>query len=262
LIGADMKKRVTALSVVLALLFSAVTGAQFVNLSKANPTLGDSNLPQTPDKTPPQIIINTPQKNQTFIVNSTIPYSITIKIPSSWFENQSVGSHGSLHSVSYSIDGNESLITVAGVILANGSTIAGQVARNGSEPAFIPTFSKENPTVNLTGTLPALPIDRHNIVVWVSWLSLYHPTDTPQNYYGWQTSVYEYPMIIHSNITAFFIANQTVESTDPVNIPISQTRESESFLVVTVAAVVVAVVTLVVAVLLVYHKKHKHNSVK
>ena len=130
---AEMKKTAIALSLILALLFSVATGAQFDNSSRANPSIGDSNLPQVPDKTPPQIMINTPQKNQTFIVNSTIPYSITIIIPSSWFENQSVGSHGSLNSVSYSIDRNESLVSVAGIIVANGSTIVGQVARNGSK---------------------------------------------------------------------------------------------------------------------------------
>ena len=260
LIGADMKKRATVLLVVLALLFSAVTGAQFVNLSKANPSVGDSNLPQVPDKTPPQIIINTPQKNQTFTVNSTIPYSITIKIPSSWFENQSVGSHGSLHSVSYSIDGSESLVTVAGVILANGSTIASQVARNGSEPAFIPTFSEENPVVNLTGTLPALPIGRHNIMVWVSWLSLYHPTDTPQNYYGWQTSVYEYPMATHSNITAFSVVNKTVETDNSFTEPVNRPQESEVFPTTLFLVAFMATVALVVAGLLVYHKKHKRKT--
>jgi hypothetical protein len=100
---------------------------------------------------------------------------------------------------------------------------------------------------------------RHNIVVWVFWLSLYHSMDTPQNYYGWQNAVFEYPMATHSNITAFWVVNKTVEVDNSFMEPIIQPQESEVFPTTSILVVFIVAVALVVAGLLVYHKKHKHN---
>ena len=174
-------KRLIALISILALI--AASQVELTNFAQANPSPLESNMPQTPNINPPEIILSTPQNNQTFEANTPIPYSITIKIPSAWFENQTDTGYCSIKSIRYFLSDNKSPTTLAGEDLGIGAS-SGPIVKNGNELVLVPSFSANNPTINLNGTLPALPIGRHGIVASVVWSSSYHPADTPHNFYG------------------------------------------------------------------------------
>ena len=93
-----MKRTASALIIILALLFSMVAGAIFVNLATANPA-PLFPLPWEPITTPPTIIVQSPIQNQTY--NSTelwLNFSITVN-DKTRFEN--------ITSVYYRLDGGE-----------------------------------------------------------------------------------------------------------------------------------------------------------
>jgi len=61
-----MKRKAVALSLVLALLISAVAGTQLINLGKANPWMGTDWVSPKDDTKPPAFTISSPQENRTF----------------------------------------------------------------------------------------------------------------------------------------------------------------------------------------------------
>jgi len=214
-----MKRRALVLALMLALPFLMVVGIRFVDLTLANPTLAPSPYPETPDTTPPSIEIQIPEPSKVYSAE-TVPYSITVEKPDSWFENGTI--HGTLRSIGYILDGKEN------IVIADCQT------------SYLPDFQSETRTISLEGNLSGLSEGSHTIQVWVISESIYHPSDTPQNFYGWWAAVAEYPIETSSSIVHFSIAN-----------PIIEPEPFPTILVVGSAATV----TIVGAGLLVYSKK-------
>jgi hypothetical protein len=196
-----------------------VVGIRFVDLTLANPTLAPSPYPETPDTTPPSIEIQIPEPSKVYSAE-TVPYSITVEKPDSWFENGTI--HGTLRSIGYILDGKEN------IVIADCQT------------SYLPDFQSETRTISLEGNLSGLSEGSHTIQVWVISESIYHPSYTPQNFYGWWSAVAEYPIETSSGIVHFSIAN-----------PIIEPEPFPTILVVGSAATV----TIVGAGLLVYSKK-------
>jgi hypothetical protein len=97
IIDADMRKAAVAV-LISALLFSAIAGAQFINLGKANP------ISEIEYKTPPIISIRSPVNNYTFSVNSVL-LNFTVTKPDSWLIHGGYEAQQNLKSVSYQLDG-------------------------------------------------------------------------------------------------------------------------------------------------------------
>lgn len=225
------------------------------NLAQANPSPLASNMPQTPNTNPPEITLNTPRGNQTFEENTPIPYSITIKIPSAWFENQTDTSYCSIKSISYFLSDNNAPTTLAGEDLSIGAASGPIVKNEKGELVFVPSFSANNPTINLNGTLPALPIGRHGIVASVVWSSNYHPTDTPHNFYGWQAAVYEASNITYTSNVNFDVVNQQTGT-----LPSAESNNQQSILILVVT--VVGIIAVLAVSLAVFFKKRNSNNQK
>jgi hypothetical protein len=223
-----MKRTALALTLISAIMFLAVAGTQFVDVTLANPSLPLSTYPETPDTNPPSITIQMPEHNKTYNGN-TVPYSITIEKSSSWFENDTI--HGTLRSVGYILDGKEN-VTIAD-----------------SQTSFLPDFQSETRTIRLRGNFSGLSEGSHTIQVWVNSVSIYHPSDTPQNFYGWWAAVADYPLDTLSDIVNFSKTNLVVEP-EPEPFPTSWV----------VAAT--AVIAIVAAAVLVYFKKVKKTTGK
>lgn len=214
-----MKRRALVLALMLALLFLMVVGIRFVDVTLANPVVSSSPYPETPDTTPPSIEIQIPEPSKVYSAE-TVPYSITVEKPASWFENGTI--HGTLRSIGYFLDGKEN------IVIAD------------CETSYLPDFQSETRTISLEGNLSGLSEGSHTIQVWVISESIYHPSDTPQNFYGWWAAVAEYPIETSSSIVHFSIANPIIEP--------------EPFPTILVVGSV-ATVTIVGAGLLVYFKK-------
>lgn len=200
-----MKRPVLTLNLLLALLLSAVA-MQFVGIALANPSL-PMPYPNKPDTNHPLITIQIPENA------NNPPYSITIEKPSSWFENNTI--HGTLRSVGYILDGEN--VTIAD-----------------NQKSNLADFQSENPTITLKGHLSELSEGNHTIQVWVNSVSLYHPADTPQNYYGWWTAVAEYPVYTSSSTVHFSIVLQP----EPFPIPYIATVSGLSLAIIGIGLVV------------------------
>ena len=77
-----MKKTAISLSLILALLFSVATGAQFVNLAKANPYFINGGVPPDSETFPPAISISTPKNNTAYAMNR-LPLVFNVTAPQS-----------------------------------------------------------------------------------------------------------------------------------------------------------------------------------
>jgi len=155
-VGIAVKKTALALTLVLGFVFSAVAGTEIVSLVSANP-LPQPPMPETPDLNKPWIAIQLPENNKTHNV-SAIPYSLTVKPPSSWFNYYPV--HGTIMSISYILDKNQ------------GVTISGEIA-----------YYEHGP-FNFKGTLSDLSEGNHSLQVYVRSDSFYDPPNRPQPPYG------------------------------------------------------------------------------
>jgi hypothetical protein len=81
-----MKTQVLALTLVLALLYSSVTGLIFIDFATANPA-PLFPLPWDVVTTPPTIVVYSPVQNQTYnVTQMLLNFSIIVK-PESRFEN-------------------------------------------------------------------------------------------------------------------------------------------------------------------------------
>lgn len=144
-----MKKAVMPLVIVIVLIFA--TMILDINVAKANPTYPP--MPPTPDLNQPTITIQTPEQNKIYNVNS-VPYSITVKKPSSWFDEYPV--HGQILIIDYILDGS-------------------QHVEIGDEPDYY----KQGP-FSFTGTLSGLPEGNHSLEVYVRSDSFYDPSNATQ----------------------------------------------------------------------------------
>jgi hypothetical protein len=80
-----MRKKASALVVVLALLFSEVVLFQFATLAKANPYHFPPFYPETPNRDPPILTVESPV-SVTYYTNE-IPLNFTVTQHDSWFQN-------------------------------------------------------------------------------------------------------------------------------------------------------------------------------
>ena len=177
-----MKRTTFALTFISALLFLAVTEPQFISLISANPS-PQPPMPETPDLNKPSITTRLPENNKTYNVN-TVPYSFTVKPPSSWFSEYPV--HGTIMSISYVLDENQ------GVIVS-------------SEIAYY-----EQGPFDFKGTLSDLSEGNHSIQVYVKSDSFYDPPNRPQPPYG-KLSSEVYHLDTYSNKINF-----TIDTTPPI----------------------------------------------
>jgi hypothetical protein len=222
-----IKRKTLALTLILALLFSAVAGTLFVNLGTADP-IWSADFPREPDKTPPAIILRSPFQNQTF--NSTnIPLNFTVAKPETWFKESS--NHeltwilGNITSVSYEVDGGEK-----------------QSLPVHDTSTYITAFTLPR-TLNFSLSL-TLPEGTHNITVGVEAESYYVPP-------GYLTGP-PFSVTVHeeSELVSFTVVQPEHVQPEP---------ETEPFPVVPLA-VSVSTIALVCVGLLVYFKKRKHQA--
>jgi hypothetical protein len=127
----------------------SATMIQDANVAKANPNYPP--MPPTPDLNEPTIKIQNPELNKTYNLNS-IPYSITVNKPASWFNEYPV--HGQILVIDYILDEN-------------------QHVKIGDEPDYY----KQGP-FSFEGTLSGLSDGNHSIEVYVRSDSFYDPSNS------------------------------------------------------------------------------------
>ena len=229
----------TAPLILLTLLLAATV---LPNIALANFEPADSDLPANPNTDPPQVILISPQNLQNYTEDTPIPYSLTIKIPLSWFNLQTGKTYNFIRGIGYYIAPNLTASIIAGQPLEPNS-------RGILNPIPVPEFSVYNTTINLNGTIDALPVGNHTIIVGVSWSSPYQSS----TWISYPLSEVEYRSIAYSNTTHFIVTNQTNQSQN------SSTNQEPT---VNLSIVLVAsAATIVVAVgLLLTLKKRKINT--
>ncbi len=192
------KRAFPVAALIVALSVATVLGVQFVDLTLANPV--PSNLtPETPDTSPPSIVMQSPANSTTYSVN-TIAYSVIINKPSSWFYNDSV--HGKVVSVSYVLDGGQRYITIA------------DVSQNESE-------YQSPKSMKLEGNLTELSEGKHDLRVQVKSTSYYYPPERANSgvYGWWKMPPEEYNLDTYSDRVYFVIdvTRPTVSIISPEN---------------------------------------------
>lgn len=218
-------------------------GAQSIAIALANPDLASSTLPETPDMSKPSIKIQTPEPNKVYNAK-TLSYSITIEKPVSWLENGT----GYLRSVGYTIDERIN-VTIADISNPSISMSVNETTHQlvfTQNPDYVDLNSK-NQSVTLKGNLSGLSEGNHTIQVWVDATSVYHPADTPHNFYGWWATNTEIPVEASSNLVSFSVTNQLLET------------DAEGFTTAYVAAAFGLLVAIVTSGFLVYRKKRKRE---
>ena len=93
---ADMKKAVVAMGLIMVLLITATAGAVFVNLTKAL-------QPEIEYKTPPIILVHSPENNKTLSFNSAL-LNFTVTKPDYWLTHGGYAAQQILKSVNYQLD--------------------------------------------------------------------------------------------------------------------------------------------------------------
>ncbi len=175
---------------------------QLPGLAVANFAPVDPNLPTTPNKDPPQVILNSPQNLQNYSADTPIEYSITIKVPLSWFNLKTGESYCSIRGIGYYIPPNTTAVVIAGQPLEPNSPPT-------LESIAVPEYSMQNTTIKLNGTLPTLPVGHQGIIVGVSWSSLYQSSN-----FWFSHATAKYDSIAYSNMTNFTITDQQQEAAD------------------------------------------------
>ena len=181
-----------------------IVGIQLLAPSFANPSPGP-DLPTTPDTSEPLIRIVSPEARKLFNAKN-VPYQIIIEKPISWIEN----STGYLNSVGYVLDGE---INVTIPDTNDPDSISISVEEPGKlvftqKPGFVDLNAGDKITIE--GNLSGLLEGNHTIQVWVGSTSVYHPADTPQNFYGWWKAVAEVPMATSSGVVHFSVTNKAI----------------------------------------------------
>ena len=180
--GNAVKKTALALTLVLGFVFSAAAGTEIFSLVSANP-LPQPPMPETPDLNKPWIAMHLPVNNQTYN-SKTVPYSLTVKPPSSWFNYYPV--HGTIMSISYVLDKNQDV------------TISGEIA-----------YYEQGP-FDFKEILSDLSEGNHSLQVCVRSDSFYDPPNRPQPPYG------QLPSEIYHLDTYSDKINFTIDTTPPV----------------------------------------------
>jgi hypothetical protein len=214
---------------------------QLPGLAVANFAPVDPNLPVNPNKDPPQVILNSPQNHQNYSADTAIEYSITIKVPLSWFNLKTGESYCSIRGIGYYIAPNTTAVIIAGQPLEPNSPPT-------LESIAVPQYSMRNITINLNGTLPTLPVGQQGIIVGVSWSSLYQSSNF---WYAHATA--EYDSIAYSNMTNFTITEQQQEAADSA---LTQVLTPTIILVLSAASTTVVAIVL----LLVLRKRKLHKN--
>ena len=196
------KVRITASAALLVILLTLWT--HFLAPSFANPSPGPDLL-TTPDASEPLIRITSPESGRLYSVEN-VPYQVTIEKPTSWTENHT----GYLNSVGYVLDG-ETIVTIPDT--NDPDSISYSMEEPGllvfsQKPGFVDLNAGDKITIE--GNLSGLAEGNHTIQVWVSSTSVYHPADTPQNFYGWWKAVAEVPLATSSGIVHFSITSKAL----------------------------------------------------
>ena len=172
--------------------------------SFANPSPGP-DLPTTPDESEPLIRITSPEPGKLYNAKN-VPYQITIEKPTSWIENHT----GYLNSVGYVLDG-ETNVTIPNT--KDPDSVSYTLEEPGKlvftqKPGFVDLNIGDKITIE--GNLSGLAEGNHTIQVWVGSTSVYHPADTPQNFYGWWKAVAEAPLATSSDVVHFSVTNKAL----------------------------------------------------
>jgi hypothetical protein len=147
-----MKRTALALTLILALFFSAMVGTQFVNLGSADPYIYEGEVPPKPDTIPPTISIFSPKNNTVYSVNG-----VTLAFDVSGPTGPTV-SYPFVTQIYYKTDWQNSIVSV----YDSGSPSNQEYSE----------FSSE---LNLTG----IPDGNHNIIVTAVYRGMYIPSDDP-----------------------------------------------------------------------------------
>jgi hypothetical protein len=282
-----MKKTAIALSLILALLFSVATGAQFVNLAKANPYFINGGVPPDSETFPPVISISTPKNNTVYsmnrlplVFNVTAPQSRTasetsisrVTYQADWMDktvNFNIGQGQASLSLQFSNipEGDHRIIIQAfgGGLYVDIKGLSYKEFRINSSSELRFSIDTIPPTITTKETLnttseQGYPLD---FMVNETISTASYVLDNTQNVtIGGNTTLHDLPVGEH-NLTVYawdLAGNVGASETTLFNVQVTEPILSEPFPTVPVAAASVVAVLLVLASgLLVYHKKHKHN---
>ena len=285
-----MKKTAIALSLILALLFSVATGAQFVNLAKANPYSITGEVPPDSETFPPAISISTPKNNTAYatnrlplVFNVTAPQSKTassntvqiVTYQADWMDKTVDVFMGGQEQVSLSLqfsnipEGTHRIIIQAlgGGLYVDVEGLSYKEFRISSSSELRFSIDTIRPIITIKETLyttseQGYPLD---FMVNETISTVSYVLDNSQNItIGGNTTLHDLPVGEH-NLTVYawdLAGNVGASETALFTVQVPEPILSEPFPTVSVTAVSVALVALLAAGLLVYHKKHKHNSVK
>jgi hypothetical protein len=285
-----MKKTAIALSLILALLFSVATGAQFVNLAKANPYSITGEVPPDSETFPPAISISTPKNNTAYatnrlplVFNVTAPQSKTassttvqiVTYQADWMDKTVDVFMGGQEQVSLSLqfsnipEGTHRIIIQAlgGGLYVDVEGLSYKEFRISSSSELRFSIDTIRPIITIKETLnttseQGYPLD---FMVNETISTVSYVLDNSQNItIGGNTTLHDLPVGEH-NLTVYawdLAGNVGASETALFTVQVPEPILSEPFPTVSVTAVSVALVALLAAGLLVYHKKHKHNLVK
>jgi hypothetical protein len=179
-----MKRTALVLTLILALLFSAVAGTQLANLAAAD----FIPLPAEPNTTPPTISILSPEYNKSYNVNN-VSLTFIVKAPPSWNYSYNMNNVSlstiicEITGVSYSMDEKESVDITQ---------------------SMVPDLPGSKTILNYSGTVTELSEEIHTLAVTVRSSSFYRPPNYPPGAY--ETS----GLVTHENVSF------TVDTTLPV----------------------------------------------
>jgi len=229
-----LKRTKITKTLVLALLFSTVAGAVFVNLVTANPAPLFA-FPTKPITTLPTIVVHSPVQNQ--IYNSTnVWLNFTVVKPESWFAID-VGSHSDFSPLS------ETFVNITSVYF----TVDGGERQNISVHDIDSLFDAD-PIFNLNfSTMLPLAAGEHDVKVGLE----------ADSYY-----VVNYVYILSEALSS----DRLCAESNSINFTVAGSSESAAinfavagfFPTVLIVTASVATVAVVCAGLLVYFKKRKH----
>jgi hypothetical protein len=199
-----MNKSFAILLILVLLVILLTVEIQLLVPSFANPSPGP-DLPTTPDPNEPLIRIISPEPGKLYNAKN-VSYSITIEKPTSWIVNHT----GYLNSVGYVLDG-ETNVTIPDT--NDPDSISISVEEPGKlvftqKPGFVDLNAGDQITIE--GNLSGLAEGNHTIHIWVSSTIVYHPADTPQNFYGWWKAVAEVPLATSSGVVHFSVTNKAI----------------------------------------------------
>jgi hypothetical protein len=282
-----MKKTAIALSLILALLFSVATGAQFVNLAKANPYSITGEVPPDSETFPPAISISTPKNNTAYatnrlplVFNVTAPQSKTassttvqiVTYQADWMDKTVDVFMGGQEQVSLSLqfsnipEGTHRIIIQAlgGGLYVDVEGLSYKEFRISSSSELRFSIDTIPPTITIKETLnttseQGYPLD---FMVNETISTVSYVLDNSQNItIGGNTTLHDLPVGEH-NLTVYawdLAGNVGASETKLFTVQVPEPILSEPFPTVPVAAVSAGTIALVVAGLVVYLKRRANR---